>query len=178
MKFQPGDRIRFLDSSDGGEIIRLLDKNRLVVKTDHGFEFTVDEANVVKEVIPDEYEISIHEQEKFIRGKVLSDFGRKKRKKPVEREMEIDLHIYELVDSTRNMTNGEILQIQVRFFKRKLQEAIEKRISKVIFIHGVGEGVLRSEIRHYLKGIENVEIIDGDYRKYGAGATEVRLWYK
>jgi dsDNA-specific endonuclease/ATPase MutS2 len=59
-----------------------------------------------------------------------------------------------------------------------MKEAQAKRLTKIVFIHGVGEGVLRSEIRHELRKYENVEFLDGDYREYGQGATEVRLWYK
>jgi dsDNA-specific endonuclease/ATPase MutS2 len=179
MKFQPGQRVRFLDSPESGVVLHYNEKKKLVVRTDHGFELTVEEKNVVKEIPADEYEINFSEQEKFIRGKLMSDIRKKNRPVPKAlTEMEVDLHIYELVESTRNMTNGEMLQAQIRHFKSKLQEAINKKLTKVIFIHGVGEGVLRSEIRHQLRNYENVEVLDGDYKKYGAGATEVRIWYK
>ena len=49
------------------------------------------------------------------------------------------------------------------------------RISKVVFIHGVGEGVLKSEL-HYLFSRYPVRFYDASFKKYGLGATEVYIY--
>ena len=59
--------------------------------------------------------------------------------------------------------------------KSKIEYAISKRISKIIFIHGVGEGVLKNEL-HYLFGRYPVRFYDASYKKYGLGATEVYVY--
>ena len=45
----------------------------------------------------------------------------------------------------------------------------------IIFIHGVGEGVLKNEL-HYLFGRYPVRFYDASYKKYGLGATEVYVY--
>ena len=54
-----------------------------------------------------------------------------------------------------------------------MDQAILNRLQKVIFIHGVGEGVLKSAIREELKKFPKVKFNDAPYEKYGYGATEV-----
>jgi hypothetical protein len=45
----------------------------------------------------------------------------------------------------------------------------------VVFIHGVGEGVLKIELEYLFRRYENVKYYDADYQKYGLGATEVYI---
>ena len=86
----------------------------------------------------------------------------------------MDLHMHELVDNQRGMSNSEMLAIQMEHFERMMKRAEQTRNNRVVFIHGVGEGVLRNEIR---KAIEeyypNCECHDASYQDYGYGATEV-----
>ena len=57
--------------------------------------------------------------------------------------------------------------------KRQMDFAISKRIQKVVFIHGVGEGVLRAELESLFGRYDNLKFYDADFQKYGRGATEV-----
>lgn len=86
---------------------------------------------------------------------------------------EIDLHLENLVEFPNRIENANKINIQVSHFKRCFAEAIELKIQKLIVIHGIGEGVLKSAIRDYTGGYENVEIHDASYKKYGRGATEI-----
>ena len=56
-----------------------------------------------------------------------------------------------------------------------MEAAIRDGKKKLIVIHGVGEGVLREEVRKMLQFYENVRFHDADMRKYGVGATEVQI---
>lgn len=89
--------------------------------------------------------------------------------------LEVDLHINQLVKSTRNMDNYDMLNTQLDTAKGKIEFAISKRISKIVFIHGVGEGVLKSELLRLLKKYP-VKSYDASYKKYGLGATEVYIY--
>ena len=89
--------------------------------------------------------------------------------------MEVDLHINQLIDSTRGMDNFDILTIQLDTAKHKLEFAIRNRIRRVVFIHGVGEGVLKTELE-YLFNKYHVDFYDAPYQKYGLGATEVYIF--
>jgi hypothetical protein len=87
-------------------------------------------------------------------------------------EMEIDLHIEELMDDYSGMSNAQIIQIQLRHFQQALDTAINEHCRKLIVIHGVGNGRLKQEVRSLLTS-SNMRFYDGSYSKYGFGATEV-----
>ncbi len=91
-------------------------------------------------------------------------------------DKEVDLHIENLIDSYRGMSNHDMLQLQLRHFQTNLEEAINNRYHKIVFIHGVGNGRLKQEIINILAGYtKEVRYYDGEYKKYGLGATEVLI---
>ncbi|MCC6372997.1 MAG: Smr/MutS family protein [Bacteroidia bacterium] len=90
-------------------------------------------------------------------------------------EKEVDLHIEELVDDTNGMSSFEKLNIQLERFEKELDEAIAKKMRKLIFIHGVGNGRLRQEIQTVLKNTRGVTFQDASYKDYGYGATQVTI---
>ncbi len=73
------------------------------------------------------------------------------------------------------MSNYEMLNLQLDTAKRRLEFAISKKIPRVVFIHGVGEGVLKRELEYLLKRY-NVALSDASFQKYGYGATEVYVY--
>jgi len=92
-----------------------------------------------------------------------------------ESTAEIDLHIGELVEDYYLLDNAEMLKIQIDYFVKCLESAFINKISKLIFIHGVGNGVLKNEIIKVLKNYENLHYFDASLAKYGVGATEVYI---
>lgn len=89
---------------------------------------------------------------------------------------EIDLHIEELIDSHSGLTNAQILAIQLEHFEKELQYCLSNGIKKLIVIHGVGNGKLKTEITAILKTVDDVEFFDASYKDYGFGATEIRIY--
>nr|WP_231374004.1 Smr/MutS family protein [Aureivirga marina] len=89
--------------------------------------------------------------------------------------MEVDLHIEKLIKKHKGLSNFEILSIQLETAREKIEFAIDKKISTIVFIHGIGEGVLKEELK-YLFGRYHVDVKDASYQKYGLGATEVYLY--
>ncbi|MEG2665605.1 MAG: DUF2027 domain-containing protein [Bacteroidales bacterium] len=87
--------------------------------------------------------------------------------------VEIDLHIESLVENISDMQAYEILQLQIKHFERCLNEAIEKKVSKIIFIHGVGNGSLKQEMKKILKPYTGLHYLDASSAKYGHGAMEI-----
>jgi hypothetical protein len=90
-------------------------------------------------------------------------------------EEEIDLHIEKLVDSYSGMSNAEIVQIQLNAAQDKLDKSILKGLHRLVLIHGVGNGRLKSEIIKLLKSYYDIKFEDASFKKYGAGATMVYL---
>lgn len=89
--------------------------------------------------------------------------------------LEVDLHIEKLVPSYKGLTNYDILNIQIDHAKRQLEFAISKRFPKVVFIHGVGEGVLKSDLHFMLGRYDTIRFQDANYQVYGMGATEITI---
>ncbi len=89
---------------------------------------------------------------------------------------EIDLHIEKIRPDHQFLNPSVILNIQLDHFRKKLDAAIVHRISPVIFIHGTGNGTLRSEIHKSLGKHPQVRTFKDAYKeKFGYGATEVIL---
>lgn len=100
------------------------------------------------------------------------------RKVKTQEIIEVDLHIHELLDDFRGLSNGEIMEIQMNHFKNRLDEAIKNRAKKIVFIHGVGNGALKTEIRNALnKMSKKITYQDASFQEYGYGATLVQLRY-
>ena len=91
------------------------------------------------------------------------------------REAVVDLHIHELVDDPANLEKSDILEFQRNFFLKCLDSAIANHFQKVVFIHGVGNGILRANLIELLKKHEGIEFFDAPMAKYGVGALEIRL---
>lgn len=87
-------------------------------------------------------------------------------------DMEIDLHIEELIDNYGGMSNAEIVIVQLRHFQAALDKAISNHCRTLTVIHGVGNGRLKQEVRSILTKMK-LRFHDGSYSKYGFGATEV-----
>ena len=98
-----------------------------------------------------------------------------KKTKPPE-IIEVDLHIHELVDSAKGLENREIIEIQIEKVEREMRLAIESRAGRIVFIHGVGQGVLKQEVSRLLKSkFPKYEFQDASFKEYGYGATMVIL---
>ncbi len=88
----------------------------------------------------------------------------------------VDLHIHELLDTTAGMSPADILACQLREFDRQMELAAKHPGSKIIFIHGKGEGVLRHSILDRLRRRwPRCEAQDASFREYGFGATQITI---
>jgi len=91
------------------------------------------------------------------------------------REAVVDLHIHELLEDPSNLDRSEILDFQKDYFIKCLDSAVANHYLKVVFIHGVGNGILRNALLDLLKNQEGIEFFDAPMAKYGVGALEVRI---
>lgn len=89
---------------------------------------------------------------------------------------EIDLHIEEILDDHKGMSNSEILSAQLARFETALETASKSNAAKIVFIHGVGNGVLKLELRKLLdRKYSRFRYQDASFKEYGYGATMVYL---
>ncbi|WP_294628056.1 DUF2027 domain-containing protein [uncultured Bacteroides sp.] len=90
--------------------------------------------------------------------------------------IEIDLHIDELLDDIRGMSNAEMLNYQLDKFREVMDTYKNRREQKIVFIHGKGDGVLRKAIIDELKRKYNTcRYQDASFQEYGFGATLVTV---
>jgi len=175
--FTIGDRVEALDDTISG-IVTGVTTSTVTIETEDGFpmEYAPNELVQIKlsEIKVSNSEVARVKSEKENPAKKKAAV-----RKPKERnapKFEVDLHINQLVKSSKGMSNHDMLNLQLETAKRQLQFAMRKRIQKVVFIHGVGEGVLKEELKYLFKRYENLRFYDADYQKYGVGATEVYIY--
>lgn len=179
MTFKVGDEVEVLDETISGKIVRV-ENNTAIISTTEGFELEF----LVKElVLKQRGNLEPNIFSKTTLNEAVSQKETKKIKvqkvKPKERfqpTMEVDLHIHQLINSSKGMSNHDMLTLQLNTAKRQLEFAMRKRIQKIVFIHGVGEGVLKLELEYLFKHYDNVKFYDANYQKYGLGATEVYIY--
>lgn len=97
-------------------------------------------------------------------------------KSKVNEVEEVDLHIEELVENPADFTPGQIIEMQLARFRITLEGGIKSQIRKMVFIHGVGNGKLKHELRKELeKSYPKLRYQDASFKEYGYGATMVFL---
>ena len=176
--FQIGDKVEALDDVVGGIVTRV-SGDEICIETDDGFLLDFQSHELVKISNSDVIRVSNQEIAQVKANKETPKKRKQQTAKPKERnapKMEVDLHIQHLTNSIRGMSNYEMLNLQLETAQRQLEFAIKKRIQKVVFIHGVGEGVLKEELVYLFRRYENVKYYDAEYQKYGLGATEVYIF--
>ncbi len=136
----------------------------------------IDEENKTEEfpeIKPEEIEKAIQLKEND--SPRMNEKPGSKSSKPTELR-EIDLHIHELLDDFSAMSAKEILDYQMDYFRDEMKKAISERVRKIIFIHGKGDGVLKTELRKELKtNYKKYQFQDASFQQYGFGATMVIL---
>ncbi|MCD7710909.1 MAG: Smr/MutS family protein [Porphyromonadaceae bacterium] len=199
-----GDKVRFLNSVGGG-IVRSIKGKIVSVEEEDGFEIPVlcNECVVIepaapqeeaalppaeeKEEIPEKKEEPHPIEEKALDSSLLEKELREKEEPPhapkqtshkpsKEGPIEVDLHIYELVDSTTGLSHTDMLQLQLKAFRDTLEQYKEKKGQKIVFIHGKGAGVLRRAILEELqRKYKTYDHQDASFQEYGFGATQVTI---
>ena len=174
--FNIGDKVSVLDDAIDG-IVTKIQKDVITVETTDGFELNFAPKELIITSVSGDFnkDITNFNATEIKKTKELPK-PRSFVKEKKEREIpppEFDLHIEKLVKNFRGMSNYEILTLQSETAKRHIEFAIKNRIPKIVFIHGVGEGVLKSELDFMLARYENIDFREANYQKYGQGATEI-----
>ncbi|MFN0031774.1 MAG: Smr/MutS family protein [Flavobacteriales bacterium] len=194
MQLAIGDRVKFLNDEGEGIVTGFADSGLVQVRDRDGFTYEhaagelVPVGDRVKEYDkysasqPDIIDVVERNLDPDVQRKATEQFKvlyKNREATNVKRKgesMEVDLHIHELLERHNHLSNGEIIQIQLEHFERTLKNAELKKIPRVVYIHGIGQGVLRAEIRKMLhQYYPHCTFMDGPYNEYGYGATEVRI---
>lgn len=183
MGFQVGDIVKVIDEPGEGRVVAVYSSG-IMVEID-GFEFSFAPGDLLK--VLENNEILHKSHEKSFDSILQTTSGlepQMKRSAGVSSKPlvfnkrgipEIDLHIHELVNRPQDYSNSEKLQIQLSHLEQFLKICSEKSQSECVVIHGVGEGVLKSEIRQRLLTHGHIDFWDADFSEYGFGATHVKI---
>ncbi len=174
MMLNKGDKVSVLDDAIDGIVVEL-NGSEVTIETTDGFNLTFKSSELIK------IESGNIMNSGFNKNQVISEkevpkpnyINTEKRNKKEIPPPEFDLHIEKLVKNWKSMNNYEILNKQIDSAKYHIDFAIKNRIPKIVFIHGVGEGVLKSDLDFLLGRYDNIVFQDANYQKYGQGATEV-----
>jgi len=184
-----GTKVRFLDEVGHGTITKVISLAEVVVEDDNGFEYPYDASRLLvvadakeekmayERVIPTVLEIIQQDVSPDRKKRLEKDFKMKYKEanaRAGERsDMEIDLHMHAIVDSQAGLDQGVMLELQLAHFERMLQIGIRQRMKKLVFIHGIGQGVLRHQIWSRVdQYYPDCTCRSADPRQYGSGATE------
>jgi hypothetical protein len=115
------------------------------------------------------------EEEELKRKITLKGKNKQEKFTVLTRQKVVDLHIQELVKDYSLMSSSQIISYQINYFMYEMDQAVLNRLHKITFIHGVGNGVLRSSIREELKRFPNIRYAEAPREKFGNGATEVEF---
>ena len=166
-----GDKIKFLDTEGGGEVVSISGNNFLIY-TDEGFEENHTLQSIVK------VDVAI---EKTLKTTYVPEGFKKTTKKEEKNSIfksksplvwEIDIHIENLLDNYYHMSNYEIVNYQLDKCENIIHKAMKSKIHKLVIIHGKGQGILRKEVHDLLYSL-SLDFKDSDYMRDSGGATDV-----
>jgi hypothetical protein len=108
----------------------------------------------------------------------LSQPAKPKKKEIAPDTLEVDLHFDEVSMQNSQFSPSAILALQMSRFHAAIEEAISKNLKRIVFIHGLGQGTLKVQIRKELQEKYPQFIYqDASFKEYGFGATMVHLSY-
>ena len=167
-----GDLVMVVDENLRGTVTRL-EEEKVFFECEDGFEYCYQRSQLLKPVDDGiEFELSAHKAYDSFVSTEPNTF-----ELPIQHHKNkwlIDLHIETLAPKRNFVLQHEALLFQLEVIKKCIEAAIHKRQRKIIFVHGVGKGRLRHEMRYFIDHhYSGVEYFDGDYRDFGFGATEL-----
>lgn len=178
--FNIGDKVSVIDDAIDGIIVEIKNKE-ITIETSQGFSMIYNEKELVK--ISNINDLALFNKSEALYTKSIDV---KPTRKQIEAQKQLtkvekgtpnfDLHIEKLVKTKAGMSNFDILNLQIDTAKRHIDFAIKNRIPKIVLVHGVGEGILKTELEYLFKKYPQISFQEANYQKYGLGATE--LYFK
>ncbi len=195
MSINIGDTIRFLHDVGGGVVVAKNEDGEVMIRMEDGFEIpvlcsdcvVVARAEVVEApVIKNEVKVVAKKRDEFQHNldrlkaaftpsqSVVVTKTKKEKSVPVTNFLEVDLHIDNLLDSTSGMNSGDMLRYQLDEVRRTIKKYSHNRGMRIVFIHGNGDGVLRSAILSELRRMGMAhKATPASFSRYGHGALQV-----
>ncbi|MDC0249291.1 hypothetical protein OAK24_00250 [Flavobacteriales bacterium] len=166
MIFKKGDKVIFKREKQSGIIIKVNSLYNILVENSDGFKVNVS-ANDLVSVDGDTDKAIAYGEVDYHKDKVTSTNIRTKKQRS-QSILKVDLHIELLISNYNHMDNFEIIQIQLNECHNKIETALNNNCHKMIIIHGIGTGLLKTEVHNLLNNYQLRYYLSKD-----GGATEV-----
>ncbi|MEC4116309.1 MULTISPECIES: Smr/MutS family protein [Myroides] len=174
-----GDFVQVLDEDEEG-VVTKVSGNDITIETKDGFILNYQANELLKIAKEDEVDMRSASTRSSINAAlqdkvdpIKRSFTKEKRSRKDEFIMEVDLHIEKLTKDHKRMEKYDMLTLQLETARGQVEFAIRNRIPRIVFIHGVGEGVLKTELEFLFSRYPEVVAEDANYQKYGLGATQI-----
>ena len=165
MNFIIGEQVSILNETGSYKVIGI-ESTYLVIKDEHGFD-----RNVSRTMIAKSKPVITRNVVRKDQDSELSEGGRKRK----EMVPCIDLHMESLLEvEDHQMSSFDKLNLQVKTFREFINLNLSKRKTKVLVIHGIGEGRLKSEIASLLNR-PGYDMHDANYSPEGVGASYIEI---
>ena len=168
MDFNIGDKVLLKNETLKGEVLKVNSNYKLTVLSSDGFELNVAVKDLVK--IEKGTDKAISYGENIYTKDVDRRTAKSQKRQKSQTVLKVDLHIEFLTSNYNYMDNFEIIQIQLNECHNKIETALNSNCQKLIIVHGVGTGVLKTEVHNLLNNYKLRYYLSKD-----GGATEVML---
>lgn len=138
-----GQTVVLMDSDFRGKIVSL--GKTVTIELEDGLEI---QAAYGEFAVTDHAELSALKHSK-IKHKKSHEHTRPVVARTLSNQLEVDLHI-EALPGGNSIPKGQQLQFQLETFRKVIRENLSRRGMKITFIHGIGDGTLKSTIRQEL----------------------------
>jgi hypothetical protein len=172
LQLRINDRVKVIDEDFEGKVISV-QAELVIIECQDGFEYNYSIFDLLRIGEDGKSEHKVRPIKEGVDNKTKPKYQSAKiefsSQKPI-----IDLHLEVLCPNESFHSNHEALTYQINCCKETIELAIRKRIRNLIFIHGVGVGKLKTELRVMLRdNYPNIEFFDASYNHFGGGATEI-----
>jgi hypothetical protein len=145
-------------------------KGKAPVLGREAFVYQLDEENLKKEEVPVDSNLS-----EVLKASMMGGAELEKPELPKPGNI-VDLHIEKLKRDFADLGKEGILKVQLETFESSLERAIANGMDEITFIHGAGNGVLRTELHRRLSKNQHVQFYkDAQKEKFGYGAILVKI---
>lgn len=181
-EIKQGNYVQVVDSLLKG-LVTKISSNIVTIVDEDGFEwkYKADELVLVKSNKEIKIHLAVSDNKKWVNQKKKHPIHanyKSSKKVQAKIDAEYDLHIEKLTGNYKRMSNADILDMQMGFFRKRLESAINCNYKNIVFIHGRGEGILKDKIRNELSAISDLEYREASFFDYGEGATLVSIYKK
>ena len=167
MIFKVGDKVLFKREKQSGVIIKVNSLYKVLVENADGFKVNISVNDLVR--VEGDTDKSISYGEVSCQEDNVTSIKRQaKQPRRSQSVLKVDLHIELLTSNYNYMDNFEIVQIQLNECQNKIEKALNSNCQKLIIVHGVGTGVLKTEVHNLLNNYKLRYYLAKD-----GGATEV-----